>query len=158
MKKLILILLTIGFTSSAQTKPSSKYLTKLFKNSIEQNDKKRISTFSNPWVINNIDSAYYKLDTLKVYNYKNVETEFCEYIGWTFYKKNLFILNKAHHCNEPPTNSVTNKENWYEVKFVENEKKLILQFYNLEKRLSQFEVLSIQESDSKMTLILLRKK
>jgi hypothetical protein len=156
MKRLIFIFLLISFGSFAQTKPSEKYLTKLFKKSIEQKKRNKISIPSNEWIINNLNDDYYKFDTLKVYN-KN-RNRFCEYVGWTFYRKDSFVLSKAHHCNEPARNSVSKNEDWYKVKFRESEKNTILELYNSEKLISEFEVLAVSENDSEIEITLLRIK
>ena len=157
MKRLILIFLLIFFGSFAQTKPTKKYLTKLFKNSIEQEKKNTISTNSNPWVINNPNGEYYKSDTLKVYSYKSKRTnEFCEYVGWTFYRKDSFILNKCHHCNEPPTNSVSKNEDWFKIVIVEDKDELIIELYNFGKIISRFKVLTLKESGAETELTLKR--
>ena len=128
----------------------------LFKKSIEQKKRNKISIPSNEWIINNLNGEYYKSDTLKVYN-KN-RNRFCEYVGWTFYRKDSFVLSKAHHCNEPVRNSVSKNEDWYKVKFRESQKKTILELYNFEKLISQFEVLAVAENDSKIEMTLVRIK
>jgi hypothetical protein len=157
MKRLILILLLISFESFAQTKPTKKELIKLFKNSIEQEEKNTVTTKSNPWIINNLNGEYYSLDTLKVYSYNNKrENEFCEYIGWTLYKKDSFILNKVHHCNEPTQISATKKEDWFKIIFIENKDELILELYNFEILINKFKVLSINKNNTETELTLKR--
>ncbi len=159
MKRLIIIFLLICFGSFAQTNPSGKYLTKLFKKSIEQKKRNRISVSSNEWEINNLNDEYYNLDTLKVYNFnRNSSNKFCEYIGWTFYRKDSFVLSKAHHCNEPPTNSASKNEDFFKVKFKESKYWTVLELYNFEKLVSQFKVLSVKESDLETELTLVRIK
>jgi len=159
MERLILIFLLITAGSFGQTNTSKKYLTKLFKESIEQNKRKSILIDSNAWEINNINNEYYKADTLKVYNFnRNNSNKFCEYIGWTFYRKDSFILHKAHHCDEPPTNSVSTNKDRLKIKFTKSENKTILELYNFEKLLNQFEVLSAKKTELETEIVLLRIK
>jgi hypothetical protein len=60
------------------------HLTKLFKESIEQESKKSISVGSGEWTICNQDSAYFKADTIKIYsniNYFYQQSNCCNFIN-----------------------------------------------------------------------------
>jgi len=154
MKKSILILLfLIAHYSYGQNVPLTKEnLFKKFKESIKQNSKNSITTNSNPWVICNDDSLYYKSDTLKLTPHSNNYPD-CKcscFIDWTFYKKGAFILTKEF-INEPRQISVA--QDWYVIKLLEKNKDLILETYNQNKVIEQFKVLSINPN-----IILLRIK
>jgi len=48
--------------------PTKSQLLKAFKKSIRQDTKGKVSANSNPWIICNKDSSFYKSDTLRLYN------------------------------------------------------------------------------------------
>jgi hypothetical protein len=157
MKKYSLLIILIGFNSIAQKNYTSKsLLSKTFKNSVDQIDNKRVSTYSNPWISNNMDSIYYKKDTIIFKNEKSYNRDFCKTINWSFYKKNAFVLSDADFCNEPPTMKVVKDENWFTVKIIEDQNVLYLKLYNRNKLIEKFKVLSLNCNSPDSILTLLR--
>lgn len=74
-----LLILVVFFSicsrlSAQNTNPEKSELKKILRKSIDQESRKMISTISNPWIINNTDSFYFKADTINIkkhYNYNN---------------------------------------------------------------------------------------
>ena len=126
--------------------PTKKQLFKVFNASIKQNSKSKISTNSNPWVICNDDSLYYKSDTLKLFPSSNKYPD-CKchcFIDWTFYKKNALILTREY-TDEPRRVSVSHEDNWYVIKLSTKNDGLILETYNQDLLIDQFQVIAIDE-------------
>ena len=64
----ILISLFVYNVNGQISKPTKLKLLKIFKSSIHQKSKKKINTDSYSWLICNTDSAFYKSDTLYLYD------------------------------------------------------------------------------------------
>jgi len=147
----LFILVTFSFAghiSVGQTsQPTKKQLLKLFKSSIRQDSKLKVTTNSNPWVVCNDDSSYYKADTIRLFPYSNDYPD-CKcscYIDWTFYKKDAFILTREY-TNEPRRVIVTKSSDWYIVKLSLADKSLILETFNQNNLIDRFEVIDINLS------------
>lgn len=57
------------------------------------------------WSICNVDSSFFKSDTLRLYNNINYfyqKSNCCKLVTWRFYKKNAFTLSGLEVCKEPP--------------------------------------------------------
>jgi hypothetical protein len=95
MKTLALfLLLSVVLTAEGQSEKVSKHtLYKAFEETIDQESNNKISTLSNPWKTDNVDSAYFKCDTIKLINFqkRDFTTEFRTSINWSFFKKNKFF-------------------------------------------------------------------
>lgn len=141
----LLIILTFHTISLSQTKPTKKDLVKLFKSSIYQPSKKSISVGLGAWTICNQDSAYFKADTIKLYNNINYFYQIstcCDFVNWTFYKKKAFIQSCSQICKEPASANI--KTDYYVVRIISNNGNLLLQV--IDKRNSKtFKVLSLKE-------------
>ena len=145
---IILFFFLVGHTSLGQiSNPTKKQVFKILKASIKQDSKSKVSTNSNPWVICNEDSSYFKSDTLKLFphlnDYPNCRC-YC-YIDWTFYKKDAFVLTREY-IDEPRRVSVTNADNWYVIKLSKVNNDLVLKTYNQGKLVDQFNVVSIDNT------------
>ncbi|RNI28719.1 hypothetical protein [Rufibacter latericius] len=105
---------------------------KLFKASIEQESKKSIMIGHNAWLSCNKDSAYFNNDTIRLYENRLYETAnvCCDRVGWTFWKKDSFILQESQICKEPPTGIVTDGKDYYSIKIEEREGGLYLSTFN----------------------------
>jgi len=102
-------------------------INKLLKSSISQTSKKNIEVGSGEWLICNQDSAFFKNDTLILYDNRNYFYQLgkcCDFIGWTFYKKGAFLQSKLQTCNEPSSRSAYTE--FYEVKVVAKQKSTYL--------------------------------
>ncbi len=137
-----------------KTELTKRNLLKVLKSSIQQDSKSKIQTNSNPWTICNKDSSYYNSDTLHLYlsnnsQYRN-HSSCCNFIDWTFYKKDAFILTKTQICKEPPTTSSSKADDWYTLKISNENDMLILKTFNQNKPVSKFKVVSI---DPYITLV-----
>lgn len=118
---IILLLFNLNLTFS-QSQPSKKEIERLFKKSISQPKKSKISIGENSWKIcidNN--STEIQLYETKFDNHSGC----CRYTNWTFYRKNKFIKNESSQCSEPPLSTVTTGDDWYEIEFIKS-KNLIL--------------------------------
>ena len=135
MKIFTFLVFTISINSFGQTKNiSTSEILHLFKKSIYQPDKKAIDIVSNDWFFCNEDSAYFKKDTLKLYS-NSYHTKLvvyssncCEQIGWTFYKKDKFVLSRSSSCRARGYPS-TDKD-FYTINLEKKDKTLFLQTYN----------------------------
>ncbi|RXK62762.1 hypothetical protein ESA94_07125 [Lacibacter luteus] len=145
---ILVAFLFAGHISEGQTiVPTKKQLLKLFKSSIRQDLKSKITTNSNPWVICNDDSSYYKADTIRLFPNSNDYPD-CKcscYIDWTFYKKDAFILTREY-INEPRRISVTKSGDWYVVKLSLDGESLILETFNQNILIDRFKVVDINHS------------
>jgi len=126
---------------------TKRNLLKVLKSSIRQNSKSKIQTNSNPWTICNKDSSYYKSDTLHLYlsnnsQYRN-HSSCCDFIDWTFYKKDAFILTKTQICKEPPTTSSSKADDWYKLKILKENGILLLIIFNQNRLITKFKVINI---------------
>jgi len=142
---ILLALSFVGHISEGQTlNPTKKQLLKLFKSSIRQDSKSKISTNSNPWVVCNDDSSYYKADTIQLFpNSNNYPDCKCScYIDWTFYKKDAFILSREY-TNEPRRVSVPKADDWYIVKISQTDEGLVLETFNQNNPVDRFNVIDI---------------
>ena len=149
-KLLLFIFLFCGQIVFGQNnQPTKSQLLRVFKGSIRQDNSGKISTNSNPWVICNKDSAFYKSDTLRLYNNINYYyySNCCDFTDWTFYKKDAFVLTRVQICKEPTTASVARNEDWFTVK-VRKDKNLFLETYNQGKLIDRFEVVSVEKVDN----------
>lgn len=157
-KSFILILIIFPVIDIIAQAPNKSELGRLFKNSIEQDSKKAISTYSNPWLADNRNDSYYKSDIITLINSitKN-DLKNCQTVNWTFYQKKKFILTKAQQCKEPPSVEVSKKEDWINIKINKTESGLVLELYNNNELKEEFKVLSI-EKDAVRTKIILKRK
>ncbi|MFK7747613.1 MAG: hypothetical protein AB8B65_04435 [Kordia sp.] len=149
MKRLILILIFItGFIVPAQNKSVKKSeLKRIFRKSIDQESRRRVSTLSNPWVINNTDSLYFKADTIKLINIKKkYKLPFCKKINWSFFRKDKFHLVDSQSCKEPSTAKIGTALNRYWVKIKKTDIGLILTTHNISGVVDQFLVISINQN------------
>ncbi len=151
----ILFQLCVFSQNSPVTK---KQLFKAFKQSIEQKDSKSIYTDSNPWLANNIDSLYYKADTIVFINAKSFKRDYCRVINWSFYKKDRFILSDANSCKEPPTARVNQPTDWFSIKIIESDTGLFFDIYNFNAFIDRFQVISLLVSDQESVLKIKRIK
>jgi hypothetical protein len=139
--------------------PTKFELITLFKNSIEQDSRKLITTYSNPWFVDNGNESYYKSDTITLTNFINWnDLKICETVNWTFYKKDKFILTKAQHCKEPPSVQVSKEDDWCNIEISQNELGLFMKLYNNKVLMEEFKVLNIVKEPDKTKIILTRKR
>src|ERR1700761_2555910 len=107
-KVFILFCLLCSFKvgSSQKSIYTAHRLVKLFKSSIDQQSKNVISIGAGAWIICNHDSSYFTADTLRLFdniNYFYQNGTCCDFVDWTFFKKNAFAQSKFQICNEPST-------------------------------------------------------
>lgn len=140
-----MLLLFVSFQSLGQNLRFTKnQLSNLLKSSINQSSKKSISVGSGAWIICNTDSAYYKADTIKLYdniNYFYQRNSCCSFIEWTFYKRNAFLQNKAQICQEP--SSANTLTEYYKFDVIKKDDNVYLIVIN--KHLKKFELVSISQ-------------
>ena len=159
MTRLLFILfLLISICSFGQTKNySEKEVYRLFKKSISQRDKKKISIPSNPWLFCNRDSSFYLSDTLRLvsnsyYNHKLVNC--CDYVGWTFYKQDKFISTRLQLCKEPTSASATKDSDHFELKVFSTDNYLTISIFNSSKLIDSYRVIDIssfKQEDTDLT-------
>lgn len=110
MRALTIASLLLSFIGNCQIKKTSVHQLKfIFKKTIDQPEKDRVVIGANAWIICNQDSAFFKTDTVKLYsniNYFYQKSNCCEFIKWTFYRKNKFTQSQSQICEEPPISSV----------------------------------------------------
>lgn len=159
MTRLLFILfLLISICSFGQTKNySEKEVYRLFQKSISQRDKKKISIPSNPWLFCNKDSSFYLNDTLRLmsnsyHNHKLVNC--CDYVGWTFYKKDKFISTRLQLCKEPTSASATKDNDHFELKVFSTDKYLTISIFNNSKLIDSYKIIDIssfKQEDTDLT-------
>ena len=142
-----IIFLLFSVCSFGQTKNySEKDVYRLFKKSISQTDKKKISIPSNPWLFCNKDSSFYLNDTLRLvsnsyHNHKLVNC--CDYVGWTFYKQDKFISTSLQLCKEPTSASATKDNDHFDLKVFSADNYLTLSVFNNNKLMDSFKIIDI---------------
>lgn len=159
MTRLLFILfLLISVCSFGQTKNySEKEVYQLFKKSISQRDKKKISIPSNPWLFCNRDSSFYLSDTLRLvrnsyHNHKLVNC--CDYVGWTFYKQDKFISTRLQLCKEPTSASATKDNDHFELKVFSTDNYLTISIFNNSKLMDSYKIIDIssfKQEDTDLT-------
>jgi len=159
MTRLLFILfLLISICSFGQTKNySEKEVYRLFKKSISQRDKKKISIPSNPWLFCNRDSSFYLSDTLRLvsnsyHNHKLVNC--CDYVGWTFYKQDKFISTRLQLCKEPTSASATKDNDHFELKVFSTDNYLTISIFNNSKLTDSYKIIDIssfKQEDTDLT-------
>jgi len=159
MTRFLLILsLLISVCCFGQTKNySKKDVYRIFKNSISQTEKIKISIPSNPWLFCNRDSSFYLNDTLRLVSnsYHNPKlVNCCDYVGWTFYKQNKFISTRLHLCKEPTSASATKENDHFDLKVFSADNYLTLSIFNNNKLMDNFKIIDIssfKQEDTDLT-------
>jgi hypothetical protein len=159
---LISLIIFLSYLSSGQTfQPTKRELIKAFKNSIEQKKRNVLYTNSNPWIMDNKDSSYFKSDTLVFVNFNKEfnHSRICNPLNWTFYKKDRFVISSGNYCDEPTFMRAVRAEDWFKTRIKETKSDLILEIYNSEKQVNRFSVVSLKENvDLTIKLTLIRLK
>ena len=147
-KYFLFIFLIVGYISFGQNNnPTKSQLLKVLKKSIRQDTKGKVSINSNPWIICNKDSSFYKSDTLRLYNNINYYyySNCCDFVDLTFYKKNAFVFVKTQICKEPTTSSAATNKSWFTINFIDNKDNLVLETINQGSVVDQFKVISLDK-------------
>lgn len=154
--------LLFSVCSFGQTKIySEKDIYRLFKKSISQTDKKKISVPSNPWLFCNKDSSFYLSNTLRLvsnsyHNHKLVNC--CDYVGWTFYKQDKFVSTRLQLCKEPTSASATKDNDHFDLKVFSADNYLTLSIFNNNKLMDSFKIIDIssfKQEDTDLTSIVI---
>jgi len=140
----LLVCINVGFCQNLS--PTRHQVTKLFKSSIDQESKKSISVGNSAWTICNQDSAFFKADTLRLYNNLNYFYQIstcCKFILWTFYKKNAFVLSGMQVCKEPASSSI--RTEYYKIRYFGDKKELYMVVLDRKRQPEFFRVIGLQE-------------
>lgn len=141
-----------SFLSYSQSNNITKrILKKSFKKSIRHENYSSWDEWSGYWETNNIDSTYYKSDTIILTNKVGLNSIYCNYITWEFYKKNAFILGDFTVCKEPPTGRAGNANDLYTIVFEEENDIIYLKTRNLNTE-TTYKVVSFEILPDKKTL------
>lgn len=143
---ILLFTLIVNFISAQKIEIKEKNLFKVFKKTIDQESRRRITTVSNPWTADNSDDDFIKSDTLIFTNGKR--NNYCKDVNWTFYRKNKFIRTYGYLCKEPPGYSSTKAKDYFEIKIIDINTKKYIELYNQEKLVDKFEIISLEKSQS----------
>ena len=128
-----------------QNKVTKSQIFKLIKSSINQTSRKSISVGSGAWIICNQDNSFFKSDTIKLYNNINYFYQLsscCDFIDWTFYKKNSFLQSKSQICREPASADV--HVDYYQLIVIKENETLYLQINKSNLPVSKFEIVKIE--------------
>ena len=139
--------ISINCCCYGQTKAySEKYIYSLFKKSISQTDKGKIKIPSNPWLICNHDSSFYRNDTVRLCSnsYYTNSLNCCECIGWTFYEKDKFISTNFEFCKEPTTASATKDKDFRKVVVSSADNYILLTTFNNDKLVETFKIVNVE--------------
>lgn len=118
------------------------------------------------WTACNIDSSYYKSDTVKLYSndYFHISAKCCNYIDWTFCNRTTFNLTELFNCVEPPYSDLDPNNYGLKLKLKKNKaNKLILSIYDKGKFKDRFILVSLdrielQKGQLSYRLTMVRKK
>ena len=145
-KIIVLIFLSLlGKGTIAQTMmPQKQYLLAAIRESTEDD-----YSLNRTWTACNTDSAFFKTDTIRLYNNKNYQTGIgcCNYINWMFENEESFRQNSSFPCTEPPGESIYfDDSNLFGSKITEKGDALYFNVYQHDRLRSKFKVLSIQST------------
>lgn len=140
------LILFSNFIYAQKIEITEKNIFKVFKKTIDQENKRQIRIVSNPWILDNSNDDFVKLDTIVFTNGK--KNNYYKDVNWTFYRKNKFIRTYEDHCKEPPTYNVTKITDYFELKVIEINMKRYLELYNQGKLIDKFEIISLEKSQS----------
>ncbi|MCZ8297805.1 MAG: hypothetical protein O9297_11375 [Flavobacterium sp.] len=160
--KLIYILFLFPICLFAQIKPTKYTLQKIVKNSVVEMKNGKLSLPSNKsWEFNNIDSLYFKKDTLNAFVYKKgtKHKSLCEVVDWTFYRKNALVFGQGSNCKEPPTRKVTrNPEDYYTITIYTVENETMIDVLRFDKMIVEsFIVIEVSETEDYTEIKLVRR-
>ncbi|MBD1386113.1 hypothetical protein IDJ75_12540 [Mucilaginibacter rigui] len=139
----LILIANVGYSQSAA--PGVNQVYKLLRSSINQTSKKSISIGSGEWLICNQDSAFFKNDTLRLYdniNYFYQLSKCCDFIGWTFYEKNAFVQSKSQICNEPSSMSIQTE--YYNIQVFSKDKSTFMFVIKQGVVFGKFEIINIK--------------
>lgn len=163
MKKLqfLFIVFLLPFLLLSQNKISKSEVQKIIKDSQAAKKDGSISLPSiKSWKFNNTDSLYFKSDTLiAIQNKTNTQNDFCEFIDWTFYRKNAFILGNTSYCEEPPSRLVTKyPEDYFYIAVYQIENRTMIDMLRNDKMIvDSFNVIEIENNDEFLKIKLVRR-
>jgi len=145
----------------SQNKISKSEVQKIIKDSQVAKKNGSISLPSiKSWKFNNVDSLYFKSDTLiAIQNKTNIQNPFCEYMDWTFYRKNAFILGNTSYCEEPPSRLVTKyPEDYFTIAIYQVENKTMIDMLRNDKMIvDSFNVIEIENNNEFLKIKLVRR-
>ena len=144
----------------SQNNISKKKVQNFFKDIIVHKKKGKFSIpASESLIFNNIDSSYYKKDTIIAFRYKSKYKDLCESTKWTFYKENNFIRSSSSLCKEPPTNSATKYPNdYYSIAIYNVENEIIFDVLRNDKMIMEsFKVIHLEENENYSSITLIRR-
>jgi len=110
------------------------------------------------WITCNHESAYFKNDTINMFNYPSVENyDCCTTMTWNlFHKSNEYTIKEGYQCYEPGRTIETHKLG--SVIIIENEApSLFILFKERNKVMYKYRILSlIKKGDGKYQITLIR--
>lgn len=126
---------------------NKKNILKVFKSTIDQDKRNRISITSNPW---STEKEKYEIsDTIRFINPSNrTDYNYCNVINWTFYRKNKFVRSYGEYCDEPAVEKVTNEDDFFDLKITEVYGKIYLELFNKQKLIEKFLIISLEKTQS----------
>lgn len=136
-----IVLLTLSFFSFldllSEEVVTPKELYRIFKKSIKQESKKKVSIGANAWLFCNDDNSFFTSDTIKMYsgnhkyvNESSIKFNCCEKMEWTFYRHNKFVQSKSQTCKEPSSSTLTKVDDWFTLDIVETSDGIFLRTSN----------------------------
>ena len=159
--KLIYIIFLIPISLFAQSGPTKSAIQKIIRSSQVEIKNGKFSLPSNKsWKFNNIDSLYFKQDTLTALVHKSTKHKsLCELVDWTFYRKNAFILGKESNCKEPPSRKVTqHPKDYFTIAIYRVENETMIDILRFDKIIVEsFKVLDIFENEDVTKIKLYRR-
>lgn len=160
--KLTYIVFLFPICLFAQIKPTKSTIQKVVKNSVVEMEKGKLNLPSNKsWEFNNIDSLYFKKDTLNAFVYKEgtKHKSLCEVVDWTFYRKNAFVFGQGSNCKEPTTRKVTrNPKDYYTISIYTVENETMIDILRYDKMIVEsFIVIEVSETEDCTEIKLVRR-
>lgn len=170
IKRLVyLIIFFYGQITFGQApKITAEKVLEIIKSSIKQQKRRNIEVDSNPWLVCNKDSAFFKSDTIRLFG-NNINNNFvrrncCAFIGWTFYKPRCFVQLDIDYCNEPPRHRIVKEKDFYTITVTQEDSSTFIKTYRGKKVIESFVVIEYKEiiyslnGEKTAVLILLRYK
>ena len=141
----VFLLLCVTFGLFAQNPPSLRELKKVFKSAMQRD--KKTHSFSNPWIICNEDSSFFKSENIQLVsdeNYAYFKSDCCAFVSWTFLSKNRFSQSLDQVCREPASIQVLSPNDIYTLKIVKERSFLVLQTKNPLNKMDKYRVNSME--------------
>ena len=131
--------MTIITAARGQSEISVKTVGALFSESPNDYD-----GITDVWIAYNTDSAYYRQDTIQLFNSINARVG-CLSVEWKMDKRMRIDLTRVQHCHEPPMQSLAYKDQNLRIRVSSHQGSVRVALQSRGKDVDVFEVLDLQD-------------